>query len=177
MDMAELKEKHLDLVSQIVAEAQGELKTQFDQERNQMTLTIQGLQKDNVLKDEVISKMDTRLSDLETKQIEASSDSIWKVQLLASSLPDSLWDKVKASASFTTASFIKEDRSFDKVGYATAVTAEIKDWEERAGGFQILGKGTGTRQDSVSDEGDASGVIELWKLSGAPEYEKTKLNS
>ena len=170
MDIAELKEKHPEVFSQVVSDAVASVQSQFESEKTELQKTITNLTKDSTVKEEVLTQMSQRMTEMENREIEREAANIWQNRLASCSLPESLIEKVKNSASIKVSDFIKET-GFDKEAFSAAVDAEVKDWEDRAGSFQILGKGN-TQREETNTVNDDDAVSFLWSLSDPPKFEK-----
>lgn len=162
MKLEELREKHPELLVQIETDLQAkfnidkeametafaaekaDLETRFAQEKAD-------LERDLATK---LSERDERILKLEKtdtiraeNEREAEAGKIWSEKLANSDVGPELHEKVKRH--ILTSKFVK-DGVFDKEAFATAVDAEIKDWEERLPHSSVLGGGFGKK--GVVDE-------------------------
>jgi len=132
MDLAQLKNEHPKIVDQLTEEVTQSvtdtLTVKFDAEKATFESKL-------AKKDEQINAQDDRLADLEkndairtANEFKAQADRIFDSKLNESVLAESLHEKVRKMINHDK--FVKEG-VLDKEAFATAVDAEIKDWEDK----------------------------------------------
>lgn len=144
MNVDELKKDHPELFDEIVADVtttltdgfnkeKAEMQRQFDTERADTQAKVLALEKAEAIRKE--------------KELKFEAGSIWAARLLASDIPDRLFDKVRAQVSYDK--FVK-DGNLDVVAFSAAVDEEIKDWQGKGIVSSVLGEGF-----SVKEAGDS----------------------
>ena len=122
-----------------------------------------------------LEKKDTIRSEKETAN---QANSVWTIKLVASDIPEHLYDKVRSMVKHTK--FVK-DEILDVDAYGKAIDAEIKDWVEKGVvSSSVLGAGF-TASGSESEETlaktkqeatDTEEANKLLKLAGQEVKEK-----
>jgi hypothetical protein len=176
MNKAELQEKYPDLVAEIVDEATQQAtqaaEAKFAKDKDQLEGQVTVLKDDN-------TKLTERVLDLEKKDIiraenelKVHADGIWTAKLAESDIPDSLHGKVKQYVSHSK--FVSEGK-FDEEAFATAVDAEIKDWEDKGVKSSVIGSGFSEKDVNDLENNESTGsnkeqveadVSRLVKLAG-----------
>jgi hypothetical protein len=153
MDLKELKEKHPDLVEQLKLETLEEAQEQFKKREETVSLQFKEMQ-------EKIDKLSDRLAESD-KEITLSreeanqekADRIYAEMLGESRVPDRFHEKVKNMVRFNK--FVDEKgNKLDVEKFKEALSAEIKDWEERGATTDVMGLGTNQRNEDGDSPND-----------------------
>lgn len=135
MDLKELKEKHPELVQEIVKEAKTEVEKQFSTEVSELKIKNTNL-------GEKVLDLEKRESIRGENERKLRADFIWNEMLLSSDIPESLYEKVKPHVSYSK--FV-ENGVFDEVKFKEAITNEIKDWVGKGAAKTVMGVGYQTK--------------------------------
>lgn len=175
MDLKEMQEKHPELYAQIVSQTTKTVTVDLTKDKTGMETEIADLKKDAAIKDTALDQANaTILADAEAK-VEVAAGKVWDEVLEKSELPDNLLAKIREGSKVVFKSFVT-DGVFNVESFKVAITAELKDWEDRAGALKILGKGAGERdtdeEGNIDEKEDDAAVEAMWKVSNPPAYEK-----
>jgi len=140
-----------DLLKKIQDDALAAAETKFQAERDGFQTTIDGLTTDNAGMTDRVSKLEKADAKREDQEQKLRAEAIWQAQLAASDLPLKRHKKVREHVKFK--GYLDADGKLDKVKFAEAVAAEIKDWEvdETASDDVIGGVAAFGRNDVDSD--------------------------
>lgn len=163
MNIAELKEKHPNLVAELNAEFSAnsakEVKDAIAEVAGIKDAEISGL-KEKVLALET-ENAEILASTISTKKSAANvkADSIFSAKISGANIPESFHGKVKKQVS--AAAFISESGDLNEADYSAAVDQEISEWESSFSGKTIPSKkevlGAGTEDDQQEKNSDEKG--------------------
>jgi len=189
MNLAELTEKHPELLSEITESVRtrvtAELTATFTQEKKDLKKTmtdkfnqerdglegkVQGLE-EKVLKAEKAEAIRT------VKELKLEAQTIWTRKLSQSNVSENMYEKIVGHVSHEK--FVKDD-VLDTEAFGTAIDAEIKDWEGRGATSTVLGAGFSVKdtEDSESkkaeleDKADEDLADSLFAASGGNRTKK-----
>ena len=169
MTVAELKEKHPDLVKQIVDEAVApkdeglsNLNAQFESLRGEKS----ELEAKLAEKDAQITELTKLENQRKAQEVQNQAEAIVDAKLSEHKIPAEMHKKVKKQISHLD--FISDDSTLDTAKFTEAVEVEVKDWAETLGKFvesadhKVMGFG-GNDRENFSDEGVDEDVDRLFK--------------
>lgn len=131
MKLAELKDKHPDLVKEIMDEA----KAQFSSQDSGLKIVNEELSAKVLALSNVVEAQGKQILQFDkneeirsAQELKAKADLLWTQRLAGSDLPENLFGKVRKMVSHT--SFMKET-GFDVDAFSSAIDAEISDWSSK----------------------------------------------
>ena len=172
-----LSEEYPDLVKKVQEGLRVELEAAFTTEREDFKTKLAAkdgeiaAQNDRILK---LEKSDTIRSENEVK---LTANTIWTRKLGESDIPEHLFEKVQSQVSYSR--FVK-DQVFDHDKFTEAVSAEIKDWEDKGIKTSVLGSGFTAKEGEESEsetkleKADGKAADELLGLAGESQEKKEK---
>jgi|GEM_PF-1186205 len=184
MDLNEFKEANPDAFTELMEEAKGKLKTEFDAEKkileDKHSTEKTGLEKEKTDLETKMAERDKRVLQLEKNdairaenEIRVQAEALFDSKLSESSIPDHLHDKVRKMVGY--ADFVAEG-VLDVEKFTKAVDAEIKDWEDKRVTSTVLGSGFSkkevdgnTEEQKLEDKENEDAADELLSLAGQPQ--------
>jgi len=165
MNRDELKAKHPEVFTAVVAEGAAQAKASFDSEILEVNQTNETLKAENVaLKEDlstaegtieksnaVIKERDKQDAINQVKANEANASHIMTEALAGSNIPEALHSKVGVDYQ----AHVGEDGALDTEAYGAAVTAEVKDWSTSLGSTTttpVAGFGTGGSESNNNNQ-------------------------
>jgi len=154
MDLAELHEKHPDLVTALTEEVTTSvtdtLTVKFDAEKTDLEAKL-------TAKDSTIEAQESRLAGLEKKdtirtenELINKADSLWTNKLSESAVPESMFEKCRNMVKHSK--FVKDD-VLDITAFSEAIDTEIKDWESKMPAPSVLGFGKTSKTETTNESG------------------------
>ena len=145
MDIKELKEKHPDLYAQVVAEGAEKAENSMSSKMTALEKGLEDAKKKN-------AELDKQLAVMSMKSAQAEAGVIFERLMAGSSIPKGFHAKVANQVSYTD--FMK-DAGLDADGYEKALTAEIKDWEDKMPKTKVQGFGSCVANDPDDEKKQA----------------------
>ncbi len=155
-----------------------ETEVSFTKERDQFKTDLAKKDKELEDRDDRLLKLEKKDTIRSEKETANQANSVWTIKLVASDIPEHLYDKVRSMVKHTK--FVK-DEILDVDAYGKAIDAEIKDWVEKGVvSSSVLGAGF-TASGSESEEPlaktkqeatDTEEANKLLKLAGQEVKEK-----
>ena len=154
MNIAELKEKHPDLVALIAAEVSAA-----------SSVNVSELSASITQKDEIIASLTKENDSLKKSVIESEKEklqaSISAANILASSIFENTFSassipehfKAKVEKQVAASAFISAEGVLDSDSYTSAVKEEITDWESSFSGSSVAGVGSSDNRTAGEDGG------------------------
>ena len=150
MNKEELMEKHSDLIKELLEEAVGAVETKLTAERDALQTKLTAEEAKNATMADRVVALEKNDVIRRENEFKSTADSIWSRQLADSNIPIHLHEKVSGMIQYSK--FVKDDK-FDRDGFAGAVTAEIKDWEDKGVTQTAIGSGFSDKEvDSQSSK-------------------------
>jgi hypothetical protein len=140
MDLDQFKKDHPELFAEIVKTATDQAIASFTNEKTALTGTIEALNTKLSQSDEEIKKLAKRDAIRAEKEIFAEAEVIWTKKLVASDIPERMFEKVKKNVDHNA--FVKDD-VLDKDAFSAAIDTELKDWEDFKNVKDLQIQGTG----------------------------------
>ena len=168
MDLDQFKKDHPELFAEIVKTATDQAIVSFTNEKNVLTGTIEALNTKLSQSDEEIKKLAKRDAIRAEKEIFAEAEVIWTKKLVASDIPERMFEKVKKNVDHNA--FVKDD-VLDKDVFSAAIDTELKDWEDfkNVKDLQIQGTGFSAKdvdKKTATDAENAKIADSLFALTG-----------
>lgn len=153
MDLKELKEKHPDLVEQLKLETLEEAQEQFKKRETEMSEQFKKQQEEIDKLSDRVARSDKEITLSREEANQEKADRIYAEMLGDSRVPDRFHEKVKNMVRFNK--FVEnETNKLDVEKFKEALSAEIKDWEERGATTDVMGLGTNQREDGDDSQND-----------------------
>lgn len=157
MTLAELKEKHPEIVAALTEELKASMKAEFDAslktKEGEFTTKFAEMQ----AKVDSVTEENKKMQKAETirreKERTALIEALWAGKLSESEIPDRLYAKVKSQ--IDPEKFVK-DGELDVEGFKKAVDDEIKTWVEAGVKTSILGKGFSDKEVDAEKQTEAA---------------------
>lgn len=156
MDLAKLKAESLALYEEVIALGKQEAETAFAVVKTGLDTTIAQLTAEKTKLSDDNKGTSARLLVVEKEnamrkegEIRLSADSIFSAKLVAASIPERLYAKVKKQIDY--GKFVKDDK-LDVTAFSAAIDTELKDWAPVEGEEQsVLGMGYSHVADGAVD--------------------------
>ena len=140
MNLDQFKKEHPDLFAEIVQTATDKAVSSFTNEKTVLTGTIESLTNKLSQSDAEIQRLSKRDAIRTEKEMFAEAEVIWTKKLVASDIPERMFEKVKKNVDHNA--FVKDD-VLDKDAFSAAIDNELKDWEDFKSAKETRIQGTG----------------------------------
>ncbi len=173
VDLKELKEKDLNAYAALMQEAKDSIKVEVETPLNAKISELSEIvTKQNVrLEQQDVKILSFEKTELvrQEKERKATAQKIWTEKLVASNIPDHLYEKVQVHVSYTK--FVK-DGEFDEAAFTAAVETEIASWGElgfndkSVSGLSFKKKDVADSKLASEQEEDQKWIENMKKLAG-----------